>query len=162
MRKDIKHSNPEHAMRRILDKPNPHRDLGAAATTMETPPIVLIVDDSPTETHILSTTLKKAGYRVETACNGEEGVARARELRPDLILMDVIMPVLNGYQATRLLRRDAETADIPIIMVTTKDLQTDRTWGLRQGATDYLTKPVDHALLLERIRTLLEGPASHG
>ncbi|NVZ09554.1 response regulator [Allochromatium humboldtianum] len=129
---------------------------------METPPTVLIVDDSPTETHILSTTLKKAGYRVETACNGEEGVARARELRPDLILMDVIMPVLNGYQATRLLRRDAETADIPIIMVTTKDLQTDRTWGLRQGATDYLTKPVDRQLLLERIRELLDGPASHG
>lgn len=149
-------------MRRFQDKPNPHRDLGAAATPLETPPIVLIVDDSPTETHILSTTLKKAGYRVETACNGEEGVARARALRPDLILMDVIMPVLNGYQATRLLRRDAETADIPIIMVTTKDLQTDRTWGLRQGASDYLTKPVDRELLLERIRALLEGSASHG
>lgn len=149
-------------MRRFQDTPNPHRDLGAAATTLETPPTILIVDDSPTETHILSTTLKKAGYQVETACNGEEGVARARALRPDLILMDVIMPVLNGYQATRLLRRDAETADIPIIMVTTKDLQTDRTWGLRQGASDYLTKPVDRQLLLERIRTLLDGPASHG
>lgn len=149
-------------MRRFQDTPNPHRDLGAAATTLETPLTILIVDDSPTETHILSTTLKKAGYQVETACNGEEGVARARALRPDLILMDVIMPVLNGYQATRLLRRDAETADIPIIMVTTKDLQTDRTWGLRQGASDYLTKPVDRQLLLERIRTLLDGPASHG
>nr|WP_246172982.1 response regulator [Thermochromatium tepidum] len=124
--------------------------------------MVLIVDDSPTETHILSTLLKKAGYRVEVACNGEEGVACARALHPDIILMDVIMPVLNGYQATRLLRRDAETADIPIIMVTTKDLQTDRTWGLRQGATDYLTKPVDRELLLERIRTLLEGSGSHG
>jgi len=149
-------------MRRFQDKPNPHRDLGAAATTLETPPTILIIDDSPTETHILSATLKKAGYQVETACNGEEGVARARELRPDLILMDVIMPVLNGYQATRLLRRDAETAGIPIVMVTTKDLQTDRTWGLRQGATDYLTKPVDRQLLLERIRELLDGPASHG
>ncbi|MGQ9659512.1 MAG: response regulator [Thermochromatium sp.] len=150
-------------MRHLLDKPNPHRDLGAAATTPEEKPAtILIVDDSPTDTHILSVLLKKAGYRVETACNGEEGVARARALRPDLILMDVIMPVLNGYQATRLLRRDAETADIPIIMVTTKDLQTDRTWGLRQGATDYLTKPVNRELLLERIRTLLQGQASHG
>jgi twitching motility two-component system response regulator PilH len=149
-------------MRRFRDTPNPHQDLGAAATNMDRSAIVLIVDDSPTETHILSTTLKKAGYQVETACNGEEGVARARALRPDVILMDVIMPVLNGYQATRLLRRDAETADIPIIMVTTKDLQTDRTWGLRQGASDYLTKPVDRELLLERIRALLEGPASHG
>ncbi|SDY26390.1 twitching motility two-component system response regulator PilH [Allochromatium warmingii] len=128
----------------------------------DTPPTVLIVDDSPTETHILATILKKAGYQVETASNGEEGVAQARALRPDIILMDVIMPVLNGYQATRLLRREADTADIPIIMVTTKDLQTDRTWGLRQGATDYLTKPVDRQLLLDRIRELLDSGAAHG
>nr|WP_242470664.1 response regulator [Thiocystis violacea] len=124
---------------------------------METNATVLIVDDSPTETRILSNTLVKAGYRVETASNGEEGVAAARNLRPDVILMDVIMPVLNGYQATRLLRRDPETANIPIIMVTTKDLQTDRTWGLRQGASDYLTKPIDRQLLLERIRAALDA-----
>ena len=124
---------------------------------METTATVLIVDDSPTETRILSTTLSKAGYRVETATNGEEGVQAARALRPDVILMDVIMPVLNGYQATRILRRDAETAHIPIIMVTTKDLQTDRTWGLRQGASDYLTKPIDRQLLLERIRAALDA-----
>lgn len=124
---------------------------------METNATVLIVDDSPTETRILSQTLLKAGYRVETASNGEEGVAAARDLRPDVILMDVIMPVLNGYQATRLLRRDPETASIPIIMVTTKDLQTDRTWGLRQGASDYLTKPIDRQLLLERIRAALDA-----
>lgn len=116
---------------------------------------VLVVDDSPTETHILTTILTKAGYRVETAANGEEGVEAARRLHPNVILMDVIMPVLNGYQATRILRGDVATADIPIIMVTTKDMQTDRTWGLRQGANDYLVKPVDRQMLLERIRDLL-------
>lgn len=89
--------------------------------------------------------------------NGEEGVAAARRIHPDLILMDVIMPILNGFQATRMLRGDASTAEIPIIMVTTKDMQTDRTWGLRQGANDYLVKPVDRQLLLERIRLLLGG-----
>jgi twitching motility two-component system response regulator PilH len=119
------------------------------------PATVLVVDDSPTETRILSNLLTKAGYRVETAANGEEGVAAARQIHPDVILMDVIMPVLNGFQATRILRGDAATAAIPIIMVTTKDMQTDRTWGLRQGANDYLVKPVDRQLLLERIRLLL-------
>ena len=104
-----------------------------------------------------STLLTKAGYQVEVAMNGEEGVAAARRIHPDLILMDVIMPILNGFQATRMLRGDASTAEIPIIMVTTKDMQTDRTWGLRQGANDYLVKPVDRQLLLERIRLLLGG-----
>ncbi len=151
-------------MRHRREPTHPHRDLGAAATQNAdaSPPLVLIVDDSPTETHILANILKKGGYAVETAANGEEGVERARTLHPDVILMDVIMPVLNGYQATRLLRRDPETADIPIIMVTTKDLQTDRSWGLRQGATDYLTKPVDPKLLLERIQAVLKGSADHG
>lgn len=140
-------------MRRFFRKPNPPaQDLGAAAVD---PATVLVVDDSPTETRILTHTLTKAGYHVETASNGEEAIEAVRRNRPDLILMDVIMPVLNGYQATRMLRRDPETADIPIIMVTTKDMQTDRTWGLRQGANDYLIKPVDRQLLLERIRELL-------
>lgn len=116
---------------------------------------VLVVDDSPTETRIFVNTLVKAGYRVETASDGEQGVESARRLHPDLILMDVIMPVMNGFQATRTLRRDASTANIPIIMVTTKDQQTDRTWGLRQGANEYLVKPVDAAALLERIRAVL-------
>ncbi len=147
-------------MRRFFRKSNPQpQDLSAAATRPETETgvTVLIVDDSPTETRILSNTLLKAGYRVETATNGEEGVEAARALHPDIILMDVIMPVLNGYQATRILRRDVETANIPIIMVTTKDLQTDRTWGMRQGASDYLTKPIDRQLLLERIRAALDA-----
>lgn len=118
---------------------------------------VLVVDDSPTETRILVNSLVKAGFRVETATNGEQGVEMARHLRPDLILMDVIMPVLNGFQATRILRRDEATAQIPVVIVTTKEQQTDRTWGLRQGAVDYLLKPVDAAELLARIRGLLGG-----
>lgn len=122
-----------------------------------TPATVLVVDDSPTETRIFVNALVKAGFRVETARDGEQGVEMARRLRPDLILMDVIMPVLNGFQATRMLHRDEATADIPVIMVTTKDQQTDRTWGLRQGAVDYLVKPVDTAELLERIRGRIRG-----
>lgn len=118
---------------------------------------VLVVDDSPTETRILVNSLVKAGFRVETASNGEQGVEMARRLLPDLILMDVIMPVLNGFQATRILRRDEATARIPVVIVTTKDQQTDRTWGLRQGAVDYLVKPVDTAELVARIRGLLGG-----
>jgi len=126
-------------------------------TTGGTKGTVLVVDDSPTETRILVNTLVKAGYRVETAPDGETGVQTARRLRPDLILMDVIMPGINGFQATRMLNRDAETARIPIILVTTKDQPSDRTWGLRQGAIDYLTKPVDKEELLERVRGAIRG-----
>ncbi len=118
---------------------------------------VLVVDDSPTETRVLANALVKAGYRVETAANGEEGVEAARRLKPDVILMDVVMPVLNGFQATRQLQRNAETAHIPVIMVTTKDQETDRTWGLRQGALDYLVKPVEAGDLVARIRKALHG-----
>jgi twitching motility two-component system response regulator PilH len=121
---------------------------GSAAT-------VLIVDDSPTETMIMRNALIKAGFRVETAVNGQEGVEAAQRQHPDLILMDVIMPILNGFQATRMLQRDAATAGIPVIMVTTKDQVTDRSWGLRQGAVDYLVKPVNPEELIQRIRAAL-------
>ncbi|AHF05153.1 response regulator receiver [Marichromatium purpuratum 984] len=134
-------------------------DATADDATQPPPPgaRVLVVDDSPTETRIFAKVLTQAGYQVETATNGEEAIAVARRSHPDLILMDVVMPVLNGFQATRMLQRDAETADIPVIMVTTKDQQTDRTWGLRQGAVDYLVKPIDAATLLARVRVALEG-----
>ncbi len=118
---------------------------------------ILIVDDSPTEIHVLTTILEKLGHSIETAPNGEEGIARAKELKPDLILMDVVMPGMNGFQATRQISKDEETAHIPIIIVTTKDQETDRVWGLRQGAKDYLTKPVDEATLIEKVGTLLAG-----
>ena len=118
---------------------------------------ILIVDDSPTEIHVLTTILERLGHSIATATNGEEGIAQAKELKPDLILMDVVMPGMNGFQATRQISKDAETSDIPIIIVTTKDQETDRVWGLRQGAKDYLTKPVDEATLIEKVGTLLAG-----
>jgi twitching motility two-component system response regulator PilH len=116
---------------------------------------VLVVDDSLTETTIFRNTLIKAGFRVETASSGEEGVQIAQRLQPDLILMDVVMPGLNGFQATRMLKRDPATAQIPVIIVTTKDQQTDRTWGLRQGAADYLVKPVAPPALVARVKEAL-------
>ena len=116
---------------------------------------ILIVDDSPTEIHVLSTILEKLGHTVSTAENGEDGIAKAKAEKPDLILMDVVMPGMNGFQATRQLTKGADTADIPIIIVTTKDQETDRVWGLRQGAKDYLTKPVEEAMLVEKVNSLL-------
>ena len=116
---------------------------------------VLIVDDSPTEAYKLRTLLEKNGYTVLGADNGAEGVAKARALRPDVVLMDVVMPGLNGFQATRQLTKDEETAHIPVIIITTKDQETDRVWGKRQGAKDYLTKPVDEQLLIDAIKKVL-------
>jgi len=117
---------------------------------------ILIVDDSPTEAHVLKGMLEKHGFEVETAENGTEGIERAKELKPDLILMDVVMPGLNGFQATRQLTKDPETKDIPVIIVTTKDQETDRVWGMRQGARDFLTKPVAEKTLMEKISAAME------
>ena len=117
---------------------------------------ILIVDDSPTEAHVLRGILERNGFDVEIAGNGAEGIERARELRPDLVLMDVVMPGLNGFQATRQLSKDPETRVIPVIIVTTKDQDTDRVWGLRQGARDFLTKPVSEKTLMEKINVVLE------
>ncbi len=116
---------------------------------------ILIVDDSPTEVHVLSSILDKLGHSVITAANGEEGVEVAKSEVPDLVLMDVVMPGMNGFQATRQITKNSETAHIPVIIVTTKDQETDRVWGLRQGAKDYVTKPVDEAELVEKINSLL-------
>ena len=120
-----------------------------------TPVTVLIVDDSPTETHILKGILERGGYRVITADNGEQGVSTALAATPQLILMDVVMPGLNGFQATRELSRKPETADIPIIMVSTKGQETDKAWGLRQGAREYVVKPVSPQDLLAKVSTVL-------
>lgn len=116
---------------------------------------ILIVDDSPTETHILKGILEKHGFQTETAENGTEGVERAKEIKPDLILMDVVMPGLNGFQATRQLTKDPATANIPVIIVTTKDQETDRLWGMRQGAKDFVTKPVSEKNLMDKVNTAL-------
>ncbi len=119
--------------------------------------LVLIVDDSPTEVHVMKTALEKHGFETDSACDGEEGLEKARHSHPDLILMDVVMPGLNGFQATRELSRDPATAAIPIVMVTTKDQETDRIWGLRQGAVDYLVKPVSENDLVHKTREVLGG-----
>lgn len=112
---------------------------------------ILIIDDSPTEQFLLTQILSEGHFEIFTAENGEDGVVRAKDIQPDLILMDVVMPGINGFQATRTLSRDAATKNIPIIMCTTKSQQTDKIWGLRQGALDYITKPVDGPLLLAKI-----------
>ncbi len=115
---------------------------------------ILVVDDSPTERFFLTDLLRKQGYDVLTAESGEQGVAVAKSEKPDLILMDVVMPGLNGFQATRQLTRNPETHSIPVIMCTTKGQETDRVWGLRQGAVDYLVKPVAVQELITKIRAL--------
>ena len=115
---------------------------------------ILVVDDSPTERLALTELLSARGYHVATAENGEDAIAKSKSEKPDLILMDVVMPGMNGYQATRTISRDELTRAIPIIMCTSKGLETDRIWGMRQGAFDYLVKPIDTAELLARIRAL--------
>ena len=115
---------------------------------------ILVVDDSPVERLALQEVLGRNGYQVLTAESGEQAIARSRSDRPDLILMDVVMPGMNGYQATRTISRADETRDIPIIMCTSKGQETDKIWGMRQGALDYLVKPVDHDELLARIRAM--------
>lgn len=118
---------------------------------------ILIVDDSPTEIYRFKTLLEKQGHEILEASNGADGVVRARAEQPDLVLMDVVMPGLNGFQATRQLVRGENTAHIPIIIVTTKDQETDKIWGQRQGACDYLAKPVEETVLLETVRRALDG-----
>jgi len=120
-------------------------------------PRVLIVDDSPTETYKFKETLEKHGFEIITADNGADGVAVARQEQPDVVLMDVVMPGLNGFQATRQLSKGDDTKHIPVIIVTTKDQETDKVWGRRQGATDYLTKPVDEKVLIDTINRAMSG-----
>jgi len=115
---------------------------------------ILIVDDSPTERHVLSEMLTSAGYEVIPSDSGEDSIMKAKTMRPDLILMDVIMPGLNGFQATRAISRDEATKHIPIIMCTSKSQETDKIWGLRQGARDYLVKPIDREALLRKISAI--------
>ena len=115
---------------------------------------VLIVDDSKTELMYLSDMLKKAGFAVTTAENAEDAQRKLDQGKPDLILMDVVMPGQNGFQLTRAISRDPRFTDVPIIMCTSKNQETDRVWGMRQGARDYITKPVDQAELMGQIKAL--------
>lgn len=116
---------------------------------------ILVVDDSPTEIHVLQTMLEKNGHQVLVASSGEDGIVAAKDQQPDLVLMDVVMPGMNGFQATRQLTKQKETASIPVIIVTTKDQETDKVWGMRQGAKAYVTKPIKEEDLIKTLNEFL-------
>jgi twitching motility two-component system response regulator PilH len=118
---------------------------------------ILIVDDSPSQLMGIQRIVEKLGHETLTAEDGAAGVAVAKAELPDLILMDVVMPNLNGFQATRTLSRESTTRDIPVVLVTTKDQDTDRMWGMRQGARAYLTKPFSESDLSDVLARLLAG-----
>ena len=117
---------------------------------------ILVVDDSPTETHLMVNVLSKHGHDVMTAASGGDGIDLAGAEQPDVILMDVVMPGINGYQATRQLTRAHSTSHIPVIMISSKSQDADRVWGVRQGASEYLTKPVDEKALLRAVNGVLD------
>jgi twitching motility two-component system response regulator PilH len=115
---------------------------------------VLIVDDSKTEQMFLTELLQRNGFTVQSADNADEAFKRLAEDKPDLILMDVVMPGQNGFQLTRAINRTPEYTGVPIFICTSKSLETDRVWGMRQGAREYITKPVNAAELLAKIKAL--------
>ena len=115
---------------------------------------VLVVEDSPTDRQYLTDILTKNGYKVTSADNAEEALAKIKQTKPDLVLMDVVLPGQNGFQATRELSRNDATKHIPVIIITTKSQETDKVWGLRQGARDYIVKPIKQAELLAKISAL--------
>lgn len=117
---------------------------------------ILVVDDSATDRQYLQESLAALGYEVALAACGEDAIAKARAEPPDLVLMDVVMPGINGFQATRELAQDAATRGIPVVVCSTKSQESDRVWALRQGAKDYLTKPVDPAELARKVAALLD------
>ena len=115
---------------------------------------ILIVDDSPTDRQFLSEVLSKNGFKVSTADSAEDAMQKVKQLRPDLVLMDVVLPGQNGFQATRAISRDPQTRLVPIILCTSKSQETDKIWGMRQGARDYIVKPVRREELLAKITAL--------
>ena len=117
--------------------------------------VVLIIDDSPTELHLFQGMLERGGFETIVADSGEDGLHAAQTSLPDCILMDVVMPGMNGFQATRKLTKDPRTSGIPVIMITTKDQETDKIWGMRQGAVDYIVKPVTEKDLIAKIRSVM-------
>jgi twitching motility two-component system response regulator PilH len=118
---------------------------------------ILIVDDSPSQLLGIKRIVEKLGHETLSAEDGAAGVEVAKAEKPDLILMDVVMPNLNGFQATRTISKNADTAHIPIILVTTKDQETDKVWGMRQGAKAYVTKPIKEEELIKALQEFLPG-----
>ena len=112
---------------------------------------ILVVDDSPTDLHAIKTILEENGFETTTVASGEEGLVKAKEIKPDLIIMDVLLPGLNGFQVTRKITRDPDTSNIPVILVSVKSMESDKVWGIRQGAKEYVTKPFSRGELMSAI-----------
>ena len=117
---------------------------------------ILVVDDSKTDYLYVKNILDHGGYNVEYASSGKDGIEAAKRIKPDCILMDVVMPEMNGFQATRAISRAPETASIPVLILSSKSQETDKVWAERQGATDYVVKPANPKLLLSKLRSLLQ------
>ena len=115
---------------------------------------VLVVDDSPTDLHLITRYLTNNGFTPVTASNAEEALKKAQAEKPDLVLMDVVMPGMSGYEATRVLSKNPDTANIPVLIISSKGQDTDKIWGMRQGAKDYLVKPVDEKTLIAKIKSM--------
>lgn len=118
---------------------------------------VMIVDDSPTDVQNLKSILQRAGHTVSEVSSGADAIERVKQDKPDCVVMDVVMPGINGFQATRTLSKDPATAHIPIVVVSSKNQETDRVWALRQGAREYVTKPVKEAELLAKLDSVLKA-----
>lgn len=118
---------------------------------------ILLIEDSPTDTAVLTQLLQRNGHEVFASGSAEDGIEACKRERPDLVMMDVVLPGMNGFQATRALSRDADTSRIPVLIVSTKGMETDRAWGMRQGARDYIVKPPREDELIARINALLAG-----
>jgi len=116
---------------------------------------ILLIEDSPTDTAVLTQLLERNGHQVLASTSAEDGIATCKREQPDLVLMDVVLPGMNGFQATRALTRDSDTSAIPVLIVSTKSMDTDKAWGLRQGAKDFIVKPPREAELIARINELL-------
>jgi twitching motility two-component system response regulator PilH len=116
---------------------------------------ILVVDDSPTEMKLVSAPLQKKGYRVLTAVDGEKALEVANVEHPDLIVLDVVLPKKNGFQVCRQLKTTPDTKDIKVLMLTSKSQESDRFWGMKQGADAYMTKPFEDEELLTKVATLL-------
>lgn len=119
--------------------------------------LIMIVEDSSTDQLAIRRIVESGGHKTLLAISGDDAIAKAKVERPDLILMDLVMPKMNGFQATRKLSSDPDTSDIPVIILTSRDQESDKIWGLRQGARDYITKPPEKTELLTRISKTLAG-----
>lgn len=117
---------------------------------------ILIVDDSSTDTYLVKKILETQGYQTSQATNGEEGIRKAKETLPNLILMDIVMPGLNGFQATRKITKNPETSSIPVVIISSKSMESDKAWGLMQGAKDFLVKPIKKEELLETVKKFIK------